>query len=107
MVYNSITESINNLAQQQRIRNRIDINRDIQLHVQKKANLKQAVVDGAVISIQTRTIADLEEERVTSMYDQCHMSDRIRMMVERDSVIEELFTEDNTNSDSLTETEII
>ena len=34
-----------------------------------------------------------------------YMSGRIRMMAERDSVREELFTDENTNSDSLGEIE--
>ena len=39
MGYNSIVDSINNLAYQQHIRTRIDINLDIQVHADKKTNL--------------------------------------------------------------------
>ena len=59
----------------------------------------------SVIAISTRTIADLEEERTTSIQYERYMPGRIRMMAERDSVTEELFIDDNVNSDSLGETE--
>ena len=38
---------------------------------------------------------------------ECYMSRRIRMMAERDSVTEELFTDENLNSDSVGEKENI
>lgn len=64
-----------------------------------------AVADDVVISIYTRTISDMEEERITSMNFEHYISGRIRMMAEYDSVTEELFTDDNANSDSFTENE--
>lgn len=77
MGYNSIAHSMNNLVHQQRIRHRIDINRDIQIHVEKKADLVVAGADDSVISIYTRTITDLEEERTTSIHYERYMSGRI------------------------------
>ena len=89
---------------QQKIRNRVDINRDITLHVEKTA-LVSAEVDDSIIAVYTRTITDLEEERTTAMNYERYISTRIRRMIERDSITEELFTEDNGESDSLGQTE--
>ena len=93
MGYNSIADSINNLAYQQRIRNRIDINRDLTTHVEKKTALVTAGADQRVIDVYTRTISDLEEERKMVMEYERYMASRIRVMAERESITEELLPE--------------
>ena len=52
MEYSLIMDSIKNL----------DIYRDIQVHVEKKADLQQAGANDEIISIYTYTIVDLKEE---------------------------------------------
>ena len=101
MGYNSIADSINNLAYQQRIRNRIDINRDLTLHVEKKIALVSAGAEQSVIDIYARTIADLEEERNMAMEYERYMAGRIRVMAERESITEELFPVPNESTDSI------
>ena len=64
--YTSIAESINNLAYQQRIRKRIDINKDLQHHVQMKSELQAQGADELIIATVLQTIRDLKEERVIS-----------------------------------------
>ena len=64
--YRSIAESINSLAYQQRIRNSIDINKDILHHVQIKAQLKSTGADNVIQATVTQTIDDLQLERLLS-----------------------------------------
>ena len=71
----------------------------------RKTSLILAGTDDSVISIYTRTIVDLEEERATEMNYERYISNRVRRMTERESILEEVFVEDNGGSDSLGETE--
>ena len=62
--YTKIAESINNLAYQQRVWKRIGINKDLQHHVQFRAELRASGADELIILTGTQTIDDLQEERV-------------------------------------------
>lgn len=82
--YTSIAESINNLAYQQRIRKRIDINKDLQHHVQMRFELQERGADAYMISTVSQTIKDLEEERVMSGEYERYVSTRISSLLARE-----------------------
>ena len=83
--YNTIADSINNLAYQQRIRSRIDINRDIQQQIHMRCDLERNGASEALIASYTQTIQDLQEERVLAGEYEQYMSSRIQNMISRDS----------------------
>ena len=56
----------------------------------RKTALVSVGADALVIAVYTRTIADLEEERTTTMNYKRYMYTIIRRTVERDSITEEL-----------------
>ena len=84
--YNTIADSINNLAYQQRIRTRIDINRDIQQQIHMRCDLERSGASAALIESYTQTIQDLQEERVLAGEYEQYMSSRIQNMISRDSI---------------------
>ena len=61
--YTTIAESINNLAYQQRIWKRIDVNKDLQHHVQLRAKLRASGADKLMISTDTQTTGNLQKGR--------------------------------------------
>ena len=80
--YTTIAESINNLAYQQRIRKRIDINKDLQHHVQLRAELRASGADKLMISTVTQTIDNLQEELgLSGNYDR-YVQSRISSMMD-------------------------
>ena len=83
--YNTISDSINNLAYQQRIRTRIDINRDIQQQIHMRCDLERNGASQALIDSYTQTIEDLQEEQVLAGEYGQYMSSRIQNMISRDS----------------------
>ena len=84
--YNTIADSINNLAYQQRIRTRIDINRDIQQQIHMRCDLERSGASAALIESYTQTIQDLQEERVLAGEYEQYMSSRIQNMISRDGI---------------------
>ena len=60
-----------------------------------------AGADDTVISIYTRTIEDLEEERRTAIDYERYMSNRIRQMAERETIAEELFPGENCTDENI------
>ena len=100
--YTSIAESINNLAYTQRIRKRIDINRDLQHHMQLKLELQAQGGDEQMIATVSQTILDLEEERLMSSQYERYISSRNNHMLDRE--IRETSasaSSDNAYSDSI------
>ena len=96
--YSSIAESINNLAYQQRIRTRIEINRDIQQHVQVRTDLERNGADESLLEAYSDTIADLREERDLARDYERYVSYRVRNML--DSSISSMSDEHHHHSAS-------
>ena len=100
--YTSIAESINNLAYQQRIRKRIDINKDLQHHVQMKTELQARGAEELMIATVEQTISDLQEERVMSGQYERYVSTRISSMLDREMrTASTSASSDNVTSDSI------
>ena len=100
--YTSIAESINNLAYQQRIRKRIDINKDLQHHVQMKTELQARGADELMIATVEQTINDLQEERNMSGQYERYVSHRINSMLDREiRTAATSGSSDNVTSDSM------
>ena len=102
--YSTIAESINNLAYQQRIRTRIDINKDIQQYVQIRSDLERSGADSSVLEAYNDTISDLREERVLAGDYERYVSSRVRSMLDT-SISNSSAFDDNGNSTSLDDTD--
>ena len=82
--YTHIAESIFNLAYQQRIRLVVDINKDIMSNLKLKAEMELAEGDVNVIAQLTQTIADLQQERISSLEYEQFVAHRVRNMFQRE-----------------------
>ena len=90
------------MAYQQRIRKRIDINRDLQHHVQMKTELQARGADELMIATVEQTICDLQEERVMSGQYERYVSTRISSMLDREMrTASASASSDNATSDSI------
>ena len=105
MGYTSIAESINNLAYQQRIRTRIDINRDIQQYVQVRSDLQRTGADDSVIAAYSQTLADLQEERVASGEYERYVSSRVRVMLDHNNMTLNPAFDDESNTSGANDTD--
>lgn len=100
--YTSIAKSINNLAYQQRIRKRIDINKDLQHQMQTRAELQRTGADDLVIAAVLQTIQDLKEERGMSVDYKRYVLTKIRTMLNHELHYENFLLDsmDNTEMQS-------
>ena len=100
--YTTIAESINNLAYQQRIWKRIDVNKDLQHHVQLRAELRASGADELMISTVTQTTYDLQEERGLSGDYERYFQARISSMMDHENYsLSTSRSSDNNHSDSM------
>ena len=104
--YQVIAHSINNLAYQNRIRRVADINNDLRINVEKRADLRNNGADEELLDVYTTIIADLRVERErANLYDE-YFSNQFRNVVNHDIMnTGTSVSSDNHISDSLTDTQ--